>query len=130
MLYLTFIILNISPRHIILTYHYYFKILIEFTPLENSRISFNEDFLLDIGDKPNFIGHRPSCSSLSITDNKIHLNNIITFDGAFSIETGLELAGVAGPVCRVGSVCNLHRNSGPVGGVSVASLMAKSVSFL
>ena len=48
-------------------------------PSENSSISFNEDFLLDIGDKPNFIEHRPSCSSLSITVNKIHLNNRITF---------------------------------------------------
>ena len=46
---------------------------------ENSSISFNEEFLLDIGDKTNFIEHRSSCSSLSITDNKIHLNNIITF---------------------------------------------------
>ena len=34
---------------------------------------------MDIGNKPNFIEHRPSCSSLSITDNKIHLNNKITF---------------------------------------------------
>ena len=72
MLYLTNIILNISSINIILTYHYYFKILVEFTP-ENSSISFNRDFLLDIGDKQNFIEHRPSCSSLFIKDNKIHL---------------------------------------------------------
>ena len=48
-------------------------------PPENSSINFNEDFLLDIGDKPKFIDHRPSCSSLSITDNKIHLSKRITF---------------------------------------------------
>ena len=48
-------------------------------PPENSSINFNEDFLLDIGDKPNFIELRLSCSSLSITDNKIHLSKRVTF---------------------------------------------------
>ena len=47
-------------------------------PPENSSINFNEEFLLDIGDKPNFIDYRQSCSSLSITDNKIHLSKRIT----------------------------------------------------
>ena len=37
-------------------------------------------------------------------------------DGAFSIKTILELVGVAGPVRRAGSVCNLYRNSGPTRG--------------
>ena len=48
-------------------------------PPENSSINFNEDFLLNAGDKPNFIDHRSSCSNLSITDNKIHLSKRITF---------------------------------------------------
>ena len=55
---------------------------------------------------------------------------MFVFDGAFSSETGLELAGVAKPVRRAGSVCNLQRNSGLMGGVSTASPMPKSISFL
>ena len=31
-------------------------------PRENSSISFKDDFLLDIGDKPKYIDHIPSCS--------------------------------------------------------------------
>ena len=54
----------------------------------------------------------------------------IGVDGVFSIETGLELTGVVGPVRRAESVCNLHRNSGPMGGVSAASPMPKLVTFL
>ena len=50
-------------------------------------------------------------------------------DGAFSIETRLELAGVAGPVRQAGSMYNLQRKGGPVGGVSVAFPMLKSVSL-
>ena len=52
-------------------------------------------------------------------------------DGAFSIKTILELAGVVGPVRRAGSICNLHRNSGPTGGgVLAASPIHKLISFL
>ena len=36
-------------------------------------------------------------------------------DGAASIDTGLELAGVAEPVRRTGSIYNLHRKGGPKG---------------
>ena len=53
-------------------------------------------------------------------------------DGAFSINDGLELLGVAGPVCRAGSMYNLQlaHKGWTGGGVSTASLMPKSVSFL
>ena len=40
-------------------------------PPENSSITFTDDFLLDIVDKPKYIDHRPSCSRLSLTDNTI-----------------------------------------------------------
>ena len=46
-----------------------------------------------------------------------------------SIDIGLELVGVVGPVCRAGSIYNLHQNGGLAGGVPAASLMVKSVSF-
>ena len=36
-------------------------------------------------------------------------------DGAFSIGIGLELAGVAEPVCRAGLIYNLHRKGGLAG---------------
>ena len=36
-------------------------------------------------------------------------------DGAASIDTGLELAGVAGLVRRAGSIYNLHRKGDPAG---------------
>ena len=49
--------------------------------------------------------------------------------GAFSIDTGLELVGVAGPIRRAGSIYNLHRKGGPAGGVPAVSPMPKSVSF-
>ena len=67
--------------------------------------------------------------------NKIWLSNGYSFylfiiDGAFSIDTGLELAGVAGPFAGAGSIYNLHKKGGSAGGVSVASPMPKSVSFL
>ena len=48
-------------------------------PPENSSITFKDDFLLDIGDKPKYIDHRPSCSRLSLTDNTIHLSKRVTF---------------------------------------------------
>ena len=57
-------------------------------PPENSRIHFEDDFLLDIGDKPNLIDHRPYCSNLSITDNKIHLNKRIIFQ---SLEKSIKI---------------------------------------
>ena len=43
----------------------------------------------------------------------------------------MELARVAGPVRRAGSMYNLHRKGGPTGGggVSTTSLIVKSVSF-
>ena len=46
---------------------------------ENSSINFKDDFLLDIGDKPNYIDHIPPCSRLSLIDNTIHLNKRVTF---------------------------------------------------
>ena len=48
-------------------------------PPENSSIYSKDDFLLDIGDKPKYIDHRPSCSRLSLTDNTIHLSKRVTF---------------------------------------------------
>ena len=48
-------------------------------PPENSSITFKDNFLLDIGDKPKYIYHRPSCSRLSFTDNTIHLSKRVTF---------------------------------------------------
>ena len=36
-------------------------------------------------------------------------------DGASFINTGLELAGIAGPVRWVGSIYNLHREGGSTG---------------
>ena len=48
-------------------------------PPENSSITFKDDFLLDIGDKPKYIDHRPSCSRLSLTNNTIHLSKMVTF---------------------------------------------------
>ena len=50
-------------------------------------------------------------------------------DGAASIDTRLELAGVIGPVCRARSMYNLHKKGGPAGGVLAASPIVKSVSF-
>ena len=41
--------------------------------------------------------------------------NIKIIDGVFSIETRLELAGIAGQVSRAESICNLHINNGPTG---------------
>ena len=37
----------------------------------------------------------------------------LEIDGAFSISTRLELAGVVGLVRRAGSIFNLHRRGGP-----------------
>ena len=48
-------------------------------PPENSSITFKDDFLLDIRDKPKYINHRPYCSRLSLTDNTIHLSKRVTF---------------------------------------------------
>ena len=39
----------------------------------------------------------------------------IPIDGVASIDTRLELAGVAGPIRRVGSMYNLHIKGGPAG---------------
>ena len=36
------------------------------------------------------------------------LESLIETDGAFSIETGLELLGAAGPVCWIRSLYNLQ----------------------
>ena len=36
-------------------------------------------------------------------------------DGVASIDNRLELAGVAGPVRRTGSIYNLHKKGGPTG---------------
>ena len=41
-------------------------------PPETSNISFQDDFLLDIGDKPKYLDSRPSCSSLTLTNDSIH----------------------------------------------------------
>ena len=41
-------------------------------PPETSSISFQDDFLLDIGDKPRYLDSRPSCSSLTLTNDLIH----------------------------------------------------------
>ena len=41
-------------------------------PPETSNISFQDDFLLDIGDKPRYLDSRPSCSSLTLTNDLIH----------------------------------------------------------
>ena len=54
---------------------------------------------------------------------------IFNNDGAFSIDTGLELAGVARPVRLAESIYNLHRKGGPIEGVLAASPMPKSISF-
>ena len=53
-------------------------------------------------------------------------------DGAFSIDTRLELLGVAVPVSPTGSVYNLQPTlkGGSSGGVPAASPMLKLVSFL
>ena len=48
-------------------------------PPKNSSIYFKDDFLLDIGDKPKYIDHRPSYSRLSLTVNTIHLSKRVTF---------------------------------------------------
>ena len=48
----------------------------------------------------------------------------------FYIKTGMELAGVVGLVHRVWTIRNLHKKGGSVRGVSAASPMPKSVSFL
>ena len=48
---------------------------------------------------------------------------------AFSIDTGMELAGVAGPIRRAGSIYNLHIKGGPTGCVKTVSTIPKSVSF-
>ena len=48
-------------------------------PPETSIISFQDDFLLDIGDKPKYLDSRPSCSSLTLTNDKIHPSKMITF---------------------------------------------------
>ena len=48
-------------------------------PPETSTISFQDDFLLDIGDKPKYLDSRPSCSSLTLTNDKIHSSKRITF---------------------------------------------------
>ena len=48
-------------------------------PPEMSTISFQDDFLLDIGDKPKHLDSRPSCSSLTLTNDKIHPSKRITF---------------------------------------------------
>ena len=48
-------------------------------PPETSSISFQDDFLLDIGDKPKYLDSRPSCSSLTLTNNTVHLNKRIAF---------------------------------------------------
>ena len=60
----------------------------------------------------------------------------MNIDGACSIETGLELARVIGPVRWACMILNLHIKGGSAGGggggggVPVASSMPKSVSFL
>ena len=41
-------------------------------PPETSNISFKDDFLLDIGDKPKYLDSRPSFSSLTLTNDLIH----------------------------------------------------------
>ena len=41
-------------------------------PPETSSISFQDDFLLDIRDKPKYLYSRPSCSSLTLTNDLIH----------------------------------------------------------
>ena len=48
-------------------------------PPETSIISFQDDILLDIGDKPKYLDSRPSCSSLTLTNDKIHSSKRITF---------------------------------------------------
>ena len=48
-------------------------------PPETSTISFQDDFLLDIGDEPKYLDSRPSCSSLTLTNDKIHYSKRITF---------------------------------------------------
>ena len=40
---------------------------------------------------------------------------VLLIDGVISIDTGLELARVIGPVSRARSIYNLHRKGGPVG---------------
>ena len=48
-------------------------------PPEMSTTSFQDDFLLDIGDKPKYLDSRPSCSSLTLTNDIIHPSERITF---------------------------------------------------
>ena len=48
-------------------------------PPETSSISFQDDFLLDIGDKPKYLDSRPSCSSLTLTNNTVHPSKRIIF---------------------------------------------------
>ena len=54
----------------------------------------------------------------------------IGFDGAFSIDTGLELAGVVGPFVGLDRYATCTERVVCWGGVSTASPMPKSVSFL
>ena len=70
-------------------------------------------------------GWRDSCSCFesipSVTEKSVDLKRNSRShiwrqtDGAASIDTGLELARVAGPVCQAGSMYNLHRKGGPTG---------------
>ena len=48
-------------------------------PPETSVISFQDDFLLDIGDKPKYQDSRPSSSRLTLTNDIIHPSKRITF---------------------------------------------------
>ena len=50
------------------------------TPPKTSTISFQDDFLLDIGDKPKYLDSRPSCSRLTLTNDIIHPSKRIIFN--------------------------------------------------
>ena len=58
--------------------------------------------------------------------------HLFTYDGAFSINTGLKPIGVVGPICWAGSLNNLQLTVKGLSdeGVPAGSLMAKLVSFL
>ena len=49
-------------------------------PPETSTISFQDDILLDKGDKPKYLDSRPSCSRLTLTNDVIHPSKRITFN--------------------------------------------------